>query len=66
MTKPVMEDSQTHANIIGAVSQDSKIPLAGNCGWKAKHIGSAKSTSRLPTTDLRLKNKKHIKRHACI
>lgn len=65
MTKPAMEDSQTHANIIGAVSQDSKISLAGNCGRKAKHIGSAKSTSTLPTTDLRLKNREHIKRRAC-
>lgn len=31
MTKPVMEDSQTHANIIGAVSEDSKISLARKC-----------------------------------
>lgn len=53
MTKPVMEESQTHANIIGAVSQDSKISLAGKCGRKAKHIGSATSTLRQPTTDLR-------------
>lgn len=48
-----MEESQTHANIIGAVSQDSKISLAGKCGRKAKHIGSATSTLRQPTTDLR-------------
>lgn len=50
MTNPVMEDSQTHANIIGAVSHDSKISLAGKCGREAKHIGSAKSTSRQPYT----------------
>ncbi len=35
MPKPAVEDSQTHANIIGAVSQDSKISLAGACGSQA-------------------------------
>ena len=33
MTKPVMEHSQTHANIIAVLSQDSKISLAGKCVW---------------------------------
>lgn len=60
MSKPVMEDSQTHANIIGEVSQDSKISLAGKCGRKAKHIGSATSTSRQPTTDLRARKTRNI------
>lgn len=56
MTKPGMEVSQTHANIIGAVSQDSKISLAGKSGRKAKHIGSAASTSGQPATDLSDRN----------
>lgn len=44
MTKPGMEDSQTHARFAGAVSQDNKISLAGKCRMKAKGTGSAKST----------------------
>ena len=61
MSKPDIEDSQTHADITAALSQDSKISLAGKCRRKAKHIGSAVSTSGEPTSDLRDRNEKHIK-----
>ena len=44
MSKPEMEDSQTYAEITGAVSQDCKISLAGKCMEKAKHTEPGAST----------------------
>lgn len=62
MTKPAMEDWQTHANIIGAVSQDNKISLAGKWGREAKHIGLATAASTQPTSHLRDRKIRNISR----